>query len=284
MVTRRDVASIVGLGAVGAMAAGALASSAVAQAADPNESTFARIRRTKKMRIGAVGGGAPYYMKDLASGQWKGFYVDIAKALADDMEAELEITETTWGNSVLDLQSNKIDIFFGLNPTPKRALVVDFSVPVFNNAFGILCKKDFKPKTWAELNSPDVKIAVDQGSSHDQVVSRLIPKAQISRLKTADDATAALQTGRVDAQCLITMLSLTVLKKNPSLGQFVLPTPIFATTSNDGICRETDKAWRDYVNSWIYFNKDLGFIRNATITNMEMVAVTQSDVPPSVSL
>lgn len=215
MVTRRDVASIVGLGALGAVTASTLASPAVAQAADPNRSTFARIRRTKKMRIGAVGGGAPYYMKDLASGQWKGFYVDIAKALADDMEAELEITETTWGNSVLDLQSNKIDIFFGLNPTPKRALVVDFSVPVFNNAFGILCKKDFKPKSWAELNSPDVKIAVDQGSSHDQVVSRLTPKAQISRLKTADDATAALQTGRVDAQCLITMLSLTVLKKNP---------------------------------------------------------------------
>ncbi|MFX6743444.1 hypothetical protein ABTH23_20320, partial [Acinetobacter baumannii] len=80
--------------AIGAAAAGALASPAVAQAADPNESTFARIRRTKKMRIGAVGGGAHYYMQDLASGQWKGFYVDISKALADDMEAELEITET----------------------------------------------------------------------------------------------------------------------------------------------------------------------------------------------
>jgi polar amino acid transport system substrate-binding protein len=66
MVTRRDVASIVGLGA---MTAAALASPAVAQTADQNESTFARIRRTKKMRIGAVGGGAPYYMKDLSSGQ-----------------------------------------------------------------------------------------------------------------------------------------------------------------------------------------------------------------------
>ncbi|MEZ2147225.1 transporter substrate-binding domain-containing protein [Bradyrhizobium sp. DN5] len=284
MVTRRDVASIVGLGAIGAAAAGALASPAVAQAADPNESTFARIRRTKKLRIGAVGGGAPYYMKDLASGQWKGFYIDIAKGLADDMEAELEITETTWGNSVLDLQANKIDIFFGLNPTPKRALVVDFSVPVFNNAFAILCKKDFKPKSWAELNSPDIKIAVDQGSSHDQVVSRLTPKAQITRLKTADDATAALQTGRVDAQCLITMLSLTVLKKNPSLGQLVLPTPIFATTSNAGFRRETDKTWRDYVNTWIDFNKGLGFIRNAIITNMELVGVTEADIPPGVSL
>lgn len=284
MVTRRDVASIVGLGAIGAAAAGAMASPAVAQAADPNESTFARIRRTKKMRIGAVGGGAPYYMKDLSSGQWKGFYIDIAKGLADDMEAELEITETTWGNSVLDLQANKIDIFFGLNPTPKRALVVDFSVPVFNNAFAILCKKDFKPKSWAELNSPDIKIAVDQGSSHDQVVSRLTPKAQITRLKTADDATAALQTGRVDAQCLITMLSLTVLKKNPSLGQLVLPTPIFATTSNAGFRRETDKTWRDYVNTWIDFNKGLGFIRNAIITNMELVGVTEADIPPGVSL
>ncbi|WLB88773.1 MULTISPECIES: transporter substrate-binding domain-containing protein [Bradyrhizobium] len=281
MVTRRDVASIVGLGAV---TAAALASPAVAQTADPNESTFARIRRTKKMRIGAVGGGAPYYMKDLATGQWKGFYIDIAKGLADDMEAELEITETTWGNSVLDLQANKIDIFFGLNPTPKRALVVDFSVPVFNNAFAILCKKDFKPKSWAELNSPDIKIAVDQGSSHDQVVSRLTPKAQITRLKTADDATAALQTGRVDVQCLITMLSLTVLKKNPSLGQLVLPTPIFATTSNAGFRRETDKTWRDYVNTWIDFNKGLGFIRNAIITNMELVGVTEADIPPGVSL
>ncbi len=267
------------------MAAGAVASPAAAQTApDASESTFARIRRTKKMRIGAVNGGAPYYMKDLASGQWKGFYIDIAKALADDMEAELEITETTWGNSVLDLQSNKIDIFFGLNPTPKRALVVDFSIPVFNNAFGFLAKKDFKPKTWAELNSPDIKIAVDQGSSHDQVVSRLIPKAQISRLKTADDATAALQTGRVDAQCLITMLSLTVLKKNPSLGQFVLPTPIFATTSNAGFRRETDKTWRDYVNTWIDFNKGLGFIRTAILTNMELVGVTEADIPPGVTL
>jgi len=78
------------------------------------------------------------------------------------------------------------------------------------------------------------------------------------------------------------MLSLTVLKKNPSLGQFVLPTPIFATTSNAGFRRETDKTWRDYVNTWIDFNKGLGFIRNAIITNMELVGVTEADIPPGV--
>src|SRR6516225_4447245 len=266
-----------------ASAASTWAGQALAQTAG-TESAWSRIHRTKVLRIGAVAGAAPYYHKDLASGEWQGFMIDFAKSLAGSLDVKLDINETTWGNSVLDLQSNKIDVFFGLNPTPQRALVVDFSVPVFNNAFGLLAKKDFKPKTWAELNSPDIKIAVDQGSSHDQVVSRLTPKAQISRLKTADDATAALQTGRVDAQCLITMLSLTVLKKNPSLGQFVLPTPIFATTSNAGFRREADKTWRDYVNTWIDFNKGLGFIRSAIITNMELVGVTEADIPPGVSL
>ena len=271
-----------GLAGAAALAPAALIGSAHAQS--KTESTFERVMRTKVLRIAALPGELPYFSKDIATGDWSGSAIDMAKDIAKIWDAKLEYVESTYGNSVLDLQSNKIDIFFGLNPTPKRALVVDFSVPVFNNAFGILCKKDFKPKSWAELNSPDIKIAVDQGSSHDQVVSRLTPKAQISRLKTADDATAALQTGRVDAQCLITMLSLTVLKKNPSLGQFVLPTPIFATTSNAGFRREADKTWRDYVNTWIDFNKGLGFIRSAIITNMELVGVTEADIPPGVSL
>lgn len=284
MVSRRDLALMAaGAGALGAL--GGLASPAQAQTpAAPQESTFDRIRRTKKLRIGAVAGGAPYYHKDLATGQWRGFYIDLSKALAEELEAELEINETTWGNSVLDLQANKLDIFFGLNPTPKRALVVDFSVPVFSNAFTMVTKKDFAPKTWAELNSPDVKIAVDVGSSHDQVVTRLCPKAQILRFKAADEATIALQTGRVDAQCLVLILALTVLKKNPKLGQFLLPTPVFATTSNAGFRREPDKTWRDYVNAWIEFNKGLGLVRSVIVSNMELVGITEADFPPGVSL
>jgi polar amino acid transport system substrate-binding protein len=285
MVSRRELASIVGLGAVAsAMAANSVIAPASAQTAAAGESTFDRVRRTKKLRIGAVVGGAPYYDKDINTGQWRGFYIDISKALAAELEAELEITETTWGNSVLDLQANKTDIFFGLNPTPKRALVLDFSVPVFNNAFCFITKKDFKPKTWAELNSPDVRISVDAGSSHDQAVTRLAPKAQITRLKTADDATAALQAGRVDTQCLVLVLALTVLKKNASLGQFLMPTPVFATTSNAGFRRESDKTWRDFVNTWIDFNKGLGLIRSAIYSNMELVGVTEADIPPGITL
>lgn len=282
MISRRDIATVIGATATG-IAAANLISPAAAQA-PAGETTFERIRRTKKLRIGAVAGAAPYYNKDIATGQWGGFYIDLSKALAEELEVELEITETTWGNSVLDLQAGKTDIFFGLNPTPKRALVIDFSVPVFNNAFTMIGKKGLTKKSWDEFNAADVKIAVDAGSSQDQVATRLCPKAQISRFKAVDEAAAALMTGRVDAQCIVMMLSLTMLKKNPALGQLIVPTPVFATTSNAGFRREADKTWRDYVNTWLEFNRGLGLIRSVIIKNMESVGISEADMPAGVTL
>lgn len=279
MTTRRTMFGML----AGAAAASPLAASAQAQPA-PAESTFERVRRTKKMRIGAVAGAAPYYMKDLSGGAWSGFYIEISKALAEELEAELEIVETTWGNSVLDLQSGKTDIFFGLNPTPKRALVIDFSVPVFNNAFTMIAKKGLGKKSWDDFNKPEIRIAVDAGSSQDAAATRLCPKAQIQRFKTVDEAAAALMTGRVDCQCIVLMLSATMLKKNAALGELVVPTPTFATTSNAGMRREADKTWRDFVNTWIDFNRGLGFVRSVIVKNMESVGVTEADLPPGVSL
>jgi polar amino acid transport system substrate-binding protein len=181
------------------------------------------VQRTKTLRIGAVRGAAPYYNKDLASGEWGGFMIDFAKSLAASLNVKLDITETTWGNSVLDLQTHKIDLFFGMNPTPARREVIGFTEPLFLNAFTIVSKKEFK--TWADLNKPEVKIAVDIGSSHDQMISRVCPNATIVRLEKADDATLALQTGRVDAQVLVWLLALNILKKNPSLGKMTVPQP-----------------------------------------------------------
>jgi len=282
MISRRLAGRSAALGA--ALAAASVASAAPALAQGNAESTFDRIRRTKKLRTAAVAGAEPYYQKNLATGEWRGFYVDLVKMLAEELEAELELTETTWGNAVLDLQSNKIDIFFGLNPTPKRALVIDFSVPCFNNAFGFVTKRGFAPKTWDELNRPELKISTDVGSSQDQVATRLLPKATISRFKTVDEATIAVQTGRVDAQCLVLMLALTAKKKNPGVGDVVVPTPVFATTSNAGFRREPDKTWRDFVNTWLEFNRGLGAVRSIILKNMELVGLTEADFPAGVTL
>ena len=278
MSTRRHL--IAQTAAIGSLASIGLPAFAQ-QAADGMESTWARIQRTKVLRTGAVAGGSPYYNKSLATGQWEGFMIDFAKMLADSLGAKLELNETTWGNSVLDLQANKIDVFFGLNPSPARALVVDFSDPLFNNAFMVIAKKGYEPKTWEEMNRPEVRIAVDVGSSHDQMIGKVCPKANIIRLEKAADATMAIQTGRADAQVLASVIALTVASKNPTLGKVLLPTPMEATTTTLGLRKETDRTWINYVNKWIADTRASGKVKETVLANLEkLYGLKRDQVPP----
>lgn len=272
MITRRRFTKLFGATVISA-STGLVSLSAKAA------SSLERVKSSGVLRIGSIADGAPYYQKSLTGGPWRGFYIDICQKLADDLGVKLSILETTWGNSVLDLQASKIDVFFGLNPTPERQKVIDFSGPVFKNSFTFIAKKSVTAKTWEDFNTAEMRIGVDAGSSHDSAVTRLAPNATVSRLKTASDATAALQSGRVDAQCLVMVLALALRAKNPAIGQLIVPTPLNSTTSNAGFRREEDTSWREFVDAWITEHRDNGFIKDAIMRNMELVNVTQKDFP-----
>ncbi len=276
MMNRRRFNTFLGAGMVSA-AAGLKIGMGQAFAAD---GSFQRVKNSGVLRIGGVPDGAPYYKKSLTDGSWQGFYIDICKKLADDLRLELSVLETTWGNSVLDLQADKVDVFFGLNPTPERQKVIDFSVPVFNNAFSLVAKEGLEATSWEDVNKPEIRIAVDAGSSHDAAVTRHAPNATVVRLKNQSDATAALQSGRADAQCLVLVLGLSLRAKNPKIGKLIIPTPADYTTSNAGFRREDDQSWRQFVDGWIKANRASGFIKDAIIRNMQLVGVKQSDFPP----
>lgn len=281
MIARRDLAGLIGAGAVAATALTLTSNRAAAQSATQN--TFDRILASKKLRLGAVAAGAPWFMKDQATGKWAGQFYDIGSALAADMDVQLELVETTWGNAVLDLQADKIDIMFGLNPTPKRAMAIDFSNTVYDSALVVIARPGFEPKTWAELNDPKVKISVDVGSAHDQVAGRLCPKAQIVRFKSIDEASLALRSGRVDAQCIFWMGGVRAVKRDPQLGKVVVPQPLFGSTSNAGFRREADKTWRDFVSTWITYSRGLGIVREAVVASLAKVDLSLDDIPPGVT-
>ncbi len=272
---------MIGMGTAAAAVAAASGTSARAQSAE--QSTFDRVMSTKKIRVGGVATGTPWWWKDQASGQWGGQFWDMASALAADIEVDLEVVETTWGNAVLDLQANKIDLMFGLNPTPKRALAIDFSGPVYDSALVVIARPDFEVTTWAALNDPDVKIAVDVGSAHDQVASRLCPNAQIIRFKSIDEATLALRSRRADVQVIFWMGGVRAVKRDPGLGAVAVPQPFFGSTSNIGFRREPDKTWRDFVNVWVVYARGIGLVREAVLKSLEHVDITLDDLPPGVT-
>ena len=251
--------------------------------AQGTESTLDRIQRTKELRIAALPGELPYFSKDLASGEWKGAAISFAADIARVFDAKLVYIESTYAGSVLDLQSNKIDLAFALGPTPQRALAISFTKPFFIHAYGCLAKNGFDPKTWDDLNKPDVKISCDIGSLHETAARRYAPNAQITAYKTRDEATLAFQSGRSDAFILAALLGLSTIARNRSLGPYhMLTGPLVALPSAFGVRREPDTRFLDVVNAWIDYNRGVGQIREWLIGGLELNGVTKADIPAEV--
>lgn len=275
-----------GLAAAAALVPASLIGAAQAQPAPtaPTESTFERVNRTKTLRIAALPGELPYFSKDLASGEWKGAAIEFAKSIAKVFDAKLEYIETTYAGSVLDLQSNKIDLAFALAPTPARALSIGFTRPFFIHPYGCLAKKGFEPKTWSDVNKPEIKIVCDLGSLHETAARSFAPKAEITALKTRDEATLFFQSGRADVFMSAAMLGLSTVARNRAMGPFHLLTgPLVALPSNLGVRREPDTRFVDVVNAWIDYNRGVGQIRQWLLGGLALSGVTPEDVPAEVN-
>ena len=247
------------------------------------ESAMARVQRTKVLRVGAVAGAVPYFNKDLASGKWEGFGPDFSESLAQKLGAKVEYVETTWGNAVLDLQANKIDAMFGMAPTPARKEVVNFSETLFDNTYTAVCKKGYPQKTWEQLNTPETKIVVDVGSSHDQLATKVLPKAEVTRLENSGAATMALQAGRSDCQILVILLAQPLLAKRASIGTMYIPQPVYTAPVSIGLRKESDAAFQKAVNGWLADVRAKGEVRGIILKNMEKLAgVPASAFPPEI--
>ena len=271
--------------AIGSGAALATAMTRPAAAAEADDNTLDRIRANKVLRIAVLPGELPYFNKDLATGTWSGFSIEMANDIAKLLDVKLEYTESTYGNSILDLQANKIDLGFALNPTPQRALVVDFTKTVFPHPFGAMLKKGLEAKSWADINKPEVRIAVDVGSANEAVARRFAPNASIKSLKSRDEVMLEMASGRVDCVVNALVLGLTAIAKNPNLGTYkILQSPSVAIPSSMGVRREADKRWRDFLAVWIDYNRGIGQMREWFVKGLGLAGVKPEDVPVELSI
>jgi polar amino acid transport system substrate-binding protein len=267
----------------GAALASAIASPASAETTPDN--TLDAIRAKKMLRIAVLPGELPYFKKDLATGEWSGFAIEMANDIARILDVKLEYVESTYGNSILDLQANKIDLGFALNPTPQRALVVDFTIPVFQHPFGAMLKKGLQATTWADVNKPEITIAVDVGSANETVARRFAPKATIKSLKSRDEVMLEMSAGKADCVVNALILGLTAIAKNPNLGTYkLLQKPTVAIPSSMAVRREPDKRWRDFLSVWVDYNRGIGQMREWFLKGLALSDVKPEDVPVELNI
>ena len=262
------------LQSLGLLVAAAAAMPVVA-AAQTAGSGWDAIRSRKVLRVG-VQQAEPWYAKDLSTGTWTGVGALLGEQIASDMGCTASFIETTFGNAPAALQADQFDIMFVLDPTPARALAIDFPfAPMLYYALAYMTRDASGPKSWAELDTPETSIAVPIGTSMDRWLTAHMKNAVVTRLKTNDEAILHYQSGHSKLLVLYHP-ALIAFRLRSGQGTVIVPKPAVTSVAGVGIRRETDKTWRDYLTTVMTF-----YYENGTIEDIYRTYLTKRGMDPA---
>jgi polar amino acid transport system substrate-binding protein len=237
-----------------AAATGLVATTASAQ---DGGSSWAGIASRGSIRLG-VTPSEPWYAKDLATGAWHGFGVSLAERIAHDIGRKVEFVETSWGTAPAGLQAGQFDVMFVLDPTPARATAIDFPfAPVLYYALGYMSRDDLGRKTWRELDTPEMTLAVPAGTAMERWVSANMHKAKITRLASIDQTILEYQSGRAKLLVLYHP-ALLAYRIRIGTGHVSVPQPAVTAVAGAGVRREADKTFRDFMTTVLTYYYENG--------------------------
>lgn len=217
-----------------------------------------RIKASGKLKFPVMVAEEPGYIKDPRTGEWGGFFVDWGKDIAGLLEVEIEYYETTWGNLAADFQAGKVDLAVALNPNPRRGLVIDY-VPgaIVEGIWALVARPGFEPQTWREMDTEEVRVAVQKGGTMQVIAESVIPNSTIVVVPSRDQAILELQSGKVDA--IIISDQDAAFLDSKGVGKAVVPMPVLRNPSTIGIRREPGNAgFSNFLANWMSQQNSLG--------------------------
>src|SRR5258707_2119651 len=164
---------------VGALAVLGLMAAALPAGAQQTQSRLYEVTKSKKLRVCQF----PLYysisFRNPKTGKIEGIDADLAEELAKELDAKLEIVESSFGSFIADLQANKCEIgMFGVGATLKRAQALEFSRPYLLTNIYAVTRKDSKVKKWEDVDQKGIKAARSLGSYIEPFMKRYLKKPQ----------------------------------------------------------------------------------------------------------
>lgn len=176
-----------------------LGSSVASRAADDN--SLDAIKKRGTIKIGVKYDAPPFGSLNPQTNAVTGFDVDIARAVAKKIFGspdKVELVQVKSDNRIPLVQNGDIDAFVATATiTPARMKTIDFSNVYYRAGQSLLVKKGSPVKSYRDLDGKGVCSV--QGSTPEQTIRRLVPKANVVTFETYPECLTALRGGRVDA-------------------------------------------------------------------------------------
>ena len=170
----------------------------------PLEKTLPRIENSGTVRICTTGDYRPFTYLDPDTKKWSGIDIDMAKDLAQRLEAKPEFVQTTWDDFATTMQKDCDIGMGGLSITTERAsqlymsdaTVQDGKTPI------TLCENKGKYDSIDKINDDAVDVITPMGGTNEDFAEENFPDANV--IKWDDNNTIFEQIIAGDADVMVT--------------------------------------------------------------------------------
>lgn len=160
-----------------------------------------QIQESGKLIMGTNANYPPFEFHTMVDGQdvIAGFDIQIANEIAKDMGVELEVQDIEFSAVLAGVETGLIDVgIAGINPTPARDEVMDFSDVYFESYYTVLVKKEDIGKYTTQEALKGATIGVQTATVQEELANAVADATIVSLPKTPD-LVLQLKSGMIDA-------------------------------------------------------------------------------------
>lgn len=196
--------------------------------------------------VGTTSGYAPYVSIN-TEGEYEGFDIDIAKALADKLGRRLVIKD--FGSMpalILAIKQNKADVLiWSISITQERQKQMTMIYYQGEKATSLpLLFWEIIPDNIKNLedmaNNPNAVISVEAGSFQENVLLS-VPGLNLKQVDKVSDAILELKYGKSQAVLVDSSQKISYMEKFPKLKSLTINLPESKQSMGNGICLNTNK-------------------------------------------
>ena len=223
-----------------------------AQAQIAPKSRLKTIQDSNTLRVGTTGDFNPMSFRTPGNAGYEGHQIDCATLLAKDMGVNAGFVATDWKTLINGLSADQYDIVMtGTSMSAARAMAATFVQPWGRNAFvPLVQKKDLaKFHGWADLDQPGVTIGTNLGTTMEQFVQQILPKATLRRVESPARDWQELLGGRVDVTMSSLIEAASLTREYPQLAT-LFPDQPRNPIPMAFLIPQGDPIWLAFLNNW----------------------------------
>lgn len=242
---------------IAAMAASALilagCTSPTGAGSSPNTSgattsTLSAVLETKKITIGVLADAPPWGVMN-SSGEYEGFDIDKAEALAESLGAEVEYVSVTNASRIPMLETDKVDVVIGaLTSLDERAQVVAMTRPYAAAGQLVMVPSDSDIESYDDLAGRAV--ATTRGSVPATILETQFPEAEATLFESVADSIQAIRSNKVDALMESNAVIGEIIRTSGSDFKVVDAPELSPALVSFGV-KMGDQLWLNYLDNFI---------------------------------